>query len=69
MWLFSLMQWSFIARFQNIDHISVFHVSVKGDSMVIEFDVTKFKKRGEKIIPKHCYKCDDCFHWYSATQK
>ena len=23
--------------------------------MVIEFDVTKMKKRGEKLSPKHCY--------------
>ena len=41
MWLFSLMQWSCIELCQNIDHISFFHVSVKGDAMVIEFDVQR----------------------------
>ena len=69
MWLLSLMKWSCIARYQNIDHISFFHVSVKGYAMVIEFNVTKMKKRGEKITPKNCYKCDDCCHWYYATHK
>ena len=39
MWLFSLMQWSCIARSQNIDHLRFCHVSVKGGAMVIEFDV------------------------------
>ena len=37
--------------------------------MVIEFDVTKMNKRGYKMPPKHCYKCDDCYHRYSATHK
>ena len=54
-WLFSLIQWSCISRCQNIDHLSFFHVSVKGGAMVIELDVTKVNKRGEKLPPKHCY--------------
>ena len=37
--------------------------------MVIEFYATKMKNRGDKIPPNHCYKCDDCCHRYSTTQK
>ena len=55
MWLFSLIQWSCIELCQNIDHISFFHVSVKGYEMVIEFNITKINNIGEKIPPKHCY--------------
>ena len=55
MWLFLLMQWSCISLCQNIDHLSIFHVSVKVDAMVIEFDSTKMKKRGDKLHPKHSY--------------
>ena len=43
------MLWSCIASFQNIDHLSFCHASVKGDEMVIDFDFTKMKKRGEKV--------------------
>ena len=55
MWLFSLMKWSCIAHCQNIDHILFCHVSAKGDTIVIDFDVTKMKKGGEKLYPKHWY--------------
>ena len=41
---FLLMKFSYIALCQNIDHLSFFHVSVKGYVMVIDFDVTKTKK-------------------------
>ena len=37
--------------------------------MVIEFYVTKMKNGGDKPPLNHCYKCDDCCHRYSATQK
>ena len=55
MWLFSLIQWSQISLCQNIEYLSFCHVSVKGDLMVIDFDVTRTKKIVENPPPKYSY--------------
>ena len=55
MWLFSIIQWLYMARCQNIDYLSFNHVSVKGSEMSIELNVKIMKKRGKKLSPKHFY--------------
>ena len=54
-WAYGLMQWSCMARCQNIDDLSFRDIAITGDAIKVQFNVTKTDKTGERCSPKHCY--------------
>jgi hypothetical protein len=54
-WLFSILQWSCLARCQNIDDLTFRNLSLGSDSIIVKFDATKMDKTGEKCSPENCY--------------
>jgi hypothetical protein len=54
-WGMSVLQWSLMARVQNIDNLVFRSFSMGSDRINVKFNQTKMNQTGSKTTSKHCY--------------
>ena len=55
MWAMSVLQWSLMARSQNIDNLVFRSFTMGSDSIRVKFNQTKMNPSGHKTTSKNCY--------------
>jgi len=55
MWVMSVLQWSLMARSQNIDNLVFRSFTMGRDTIRVKFNQTKMNPSGTKTTNKHCY--------------
>ena len=55
-WVFTVMQWSCMARSISIDYLTFTQITLSTNSLVVEYMDSKADQKGERTSLKNCYK-------------